>query len=148
MIITWLKPGVPKRHLLLNAASLWLIAAVLLIYRGKQLLPGTEHFWPGIFLAAAAGIFMFFLVFLQLSIKLIRRIRALEILKPCVFSFFDLKGYIMMFIMIGLGIFLRRSEIISEEILAYFYFSMSIPLLLSSLRFFLAWIRYPAILEN
>jgi hypothetical protein len=144
-ILVRLKPGVPKRYLLLVAAFIWLVAGGILIYRGEELLPGLDHFFWGMVSVLTGGLLMFLLFFLRLSIKLIKRITSMEILKPCVFSFFDLKGYFMMAIMISLGIILRRSGIISMELLAYFYFTMSIPLLLSSIRFFIAWKKYPLI---
>ena len=88
-ILVRIKPGVPKRYLLLIAAFMWLMAGSILVYRGEVLLPNFHHFWIGMAMVLIGGLSMFFIVFLKLSLKLIRRINAMEILNPCVFSFFE-----------------------------------------------------------
>jgi hypothetical protein len=140
-----IKPGVPKRYLLLVAGMIWLFAGGFLAYRGEHMLPGMSHLWIGIISSLVTGIGLFFLFFLKISFKHIRRITALEILRPCVFSFFDLKGYLMMALMIGMGVALRLTHLVDPEILGYFYMAMSIPLLLSAVRFFLAWRKFDSI---
>jgi hypothetical protein len=139
------KPGIPKRYLLLVVALLWFAAGAILIYRGEMMLQGSYPALLFLLISIAGGVLMFFLVFLKLSLRLIKRITSLEILKPCIFSFFDVRGYIMMVVMIAMGILLRRSGILSLDLLAYFYFMMSIPLMISSVRFFIAWKKYPQI---
>lgn len=140
-----IKPGVPKRYLLLVAAIMWFSAGTFLIIRGEFILPGFEHFWPRLLVVIVAGMAMFFLIFIRLSLNHIRRINAIEIIKPCIFSFFDFKGYLMMLFMITLGVTLRKTHVITAELLSYFYFTMSIPLILSAIRFFLAWRNYKSL---
>jgi len=143
-----MKPGVPKRYLLLVAGGIWLFAGGFLEYRGEHMLPGFSHLWIGSAAAIILGISLFLLFFLKISYKHITRITSLQIIRPCVFSFFDLKGYAMMALMIGMGIALRRTGIANPEVLGYFYMGMGIPLLLSAIRFFMAWRKFHAIIRQ
>ena len=55
--------------------------------------------------------------------------------KKSVFCFFDLKGYLMMVFMMGLGITLRRSHLLSDFFFAFFYTGLGTALSISGLRF-------------
>ena len=136
------KPGIPKRHLLLVAAGIWLFAGLFLLFRGIGSLEEADVRWWKSLLAVVGGIVFFLLVFVRISSKHITRITALEILKPCVFSFFDLKSYFIMLVMITLGVAVRKLHLISGEVISYFFITMAIPLLSSSVRFFAAWRNY------
>lgn len=57
----------------------------------------------------------------------------------CIFSFFSVRSYLLMFIMISMGILLRKSELIEVGHLAFLYMMMGVPLLLSAIRFYLEW---------
>lgn len=80
------------------------------------------------------------LLFAKISGKHIRRIRGLNIPYPCAFSFFNLRGYLMMAMMITGGIMLRRFDVINKEWLYNFYVAMGVPLLISATRFFYFWV--------
>ncbi|MFH1160177.1 MAG: hypothetical protein V1733_04430 [bacterium] len=136
------KPGVPKRHLLLAATAVWLFAGVFLLYRGIRILPVTSFLGLKIPLAVLAGIVFFHVLFLRVSLKHITRIRSLEILRPCIFSFFDWKSYLLMGSMIASGILVRRSGLFDLQWVSLFYITMATPLLLSAVRFFRAWMKY------
>jgi len=141
-ILFQVKPGVPKRHLLLVAAAVWLFAGGFLLYRGILMSP--EITYPGlkIPLAFVAGLIFFQILFLRISLKHITRIRSLEILRPCVFSFFNWKSYLIMAVMISSGILVRRSGLIGMQYISLFYITMATPLLLSAGRFLRAWTKY------
>ncbi|HUX42057.1 MAG TPA: hypothetical protein VMV83_12905 [Rectinemataceae bacterium] len=141
------KPGVPKRYLLLAAGLAWTTAGLILGLRGMLWVIGHDSFVPVHFLIAVTlGLVFFQLVFAKVSLKHITRIHALDIVRPSLFAFFDAKGYVMMALMISLGIFLRRSHIVASEILYNFYVFMGTPLIVSALRFYYAFIRYPRLL--
>lgn len=137
-----MKPGIPRRHLLLVATSVWLFAGGFLLFRGIRMLP--EMTLPGlkIPLAVIAGLVFFHLLFLRVSLKHITRIRALEILRPCIFSFFDWKSYAIMVVMIFSGVLVRKSGWINPQWISLFFITMATPLLLSAVRFFRAWGKY------
>ncbi|WP_318348641.1 hypothetical protein [Aquipluma nitroreducens] len=60
----------------------------------------------------------------------------METERPVVFSFFNLKSYVMMFSMITMGVTLRLTGLVSPANLALVYVTMGIPLLMSSIRFY------------
>lgn len=141
------KPGVPKRYLLLVAGLAWTTAGLILGLRGVIWVVSHDSFVPlHVIVALTFGLVFFQLVFAKVSLKHITRIRELEILRPSLFAFFDAKGYIMMGLMISLGIFLRRTSFVPPEYLYNFYVLMGTPLLVSALRFYYAFIRYPQLL--
>lgn len=142
-----LKPAIPKRHLLLVAASVWLFAGGFLLFRGIRMLPETNYPWLKIPVAVFAGLLFFHLLFLHVSLKHITRIRSLEILRPCIFSFFDWKSYLMMTIMIISGILVRKTGWVDPQWISLFFITMSTPLLLSAVRFFKAWRKYGVIVK-
>jgi len=141
-----IKPGVPKRSLLMVAAFVWLFAGTMLLFRGIISVPqGSWHIWE-VAISVAGGLLFFWVLFLRISSKHILRIHSLTILHPCVFSFFNFRSYILMIIMITMGISVRKLHIVSPEAISYFYVSMAIPLLISAARFFIAWKKYNEII--
>jgi len=75
-------------------------------------------------------------MFDRISSKHVNRIKSIEIERPIVFSFFNLKSYLMMFSMITMGVSLRLSGLVAPAHLAMVYVTMGIPLLMSSFRFY------------
>lgn len=131
-----LKPETSKRSLLFLAGLAWLVAGVMLISRGIVVAGNTSlQIWIRVILSIIAGGLFYRFVFSGISIKQIRRIINLENNKPCLFSFFSLKSYFMMLIMIVTGLVLRKSGIIHPEYLSAMYVTMGIPLMISSFRF-------------
>jgi hypothetical protein len=106
---------------------------------------GGWQLWE-IAVSLAGGIIFFRVLFFRISSKHILRISSLEILRPCVFSFFNFRSYLLMALMITMGISVRKFHLISAEFLAYFYITMATPLLLSAARFFWAWNKYQEII--
>ncbi len=139
------KPGVPKRSLLMVAAGVWLFAGGFLMLRGiRSMPPGSWAAWKT--LASIAGGLVFFrILFLRISSKHISRITALEILRPCVFSFFNFRSYLMMALMITMGVTVRKLHLVSAQSISYFFICMAIPLVISALRFVAAFINYQRI---
>ena len=138
-----LKPSVSRRNLLLVAGFAWTIAGGMLISRALMALQAMDHYlWLEILAGLALGIVFYLALFARISKKHITRITLITIDNPCFFSFFNLRSYILMAIMITAGITFRKLDIINREILYTFYLTMGIPLLVSAIRFFSAWIRH------
>ncbi len=136
-----LKPGVPKRALFFIAATVWGFAGVLLCARGwKQAMqaPLVLLFTLGVIFVIAFDHY----IFSRIPRKHIQRITSIRHDAPCVFSFLDWRGYIMMATMITLGIVLRVSGVVSLRTLGTVYVFMGIFLLLSAFRFASAGILY------
>ncbi len=138
-----LKPGIPKRYLLFVAALAWTFAGGMLLVRGFTFLNShTSMLWEKISGSLIGGIIFYLILFSKISAKHIRRIVNLHEDKPCAFSFFDLKSYGLMSIMITTGVLLRLSGIIPMIYLSVFYISMGTPLFLSAFRFYYSGFRY------
>ena len=143
-----IKPSVPKRYLLLVASGVWLFAGSFLMFRGIRNIPvDGVTFWK-ILLSAGAGCVFFWILFLRVSTRHIHRITTLDIIRPCIFSFFDWKSYLLMVLMIGMGIAVRNLHLINDETISYFFITMSVPLIISAVRFFLAWKKYEIITKD
>jgi SanA protein len=137
------KPGVPKRILLFIAGFMWTFAGSMLWFRGFKTViecgfPVKWTLWIGFI----GGLLFYLLLFARISLKHSKRIFAIPVDKPCAFSFFSIKGYIMMLLMISSGVLLRLSGSVDPVIIGVFYVIMGFPLLLSSLRFWYFGIRY------
>ncbi|MEI6091629.1 MAG: hypothetical protein WCR42_14330 [bacterium] len=132
-----LKPRLPKRYLLFIAAFVWTFAGGMLLFKGIAFYVNDPmYLWLRILVSLVCGSLFYILMFSKISAKHTKRIMNLKIEKPCMFSFFNFKAYIMMAIMISGGILLRRSGIVPPFYLSILYTTMGIPLFLSSLRFF------------
>jgi hypothetical protein len=139
-LIQKFKPSVSKHNLLFIAGLAWTTAGGILAGRGLSYL--VEHGqYLGWRLAGGLvfGLIFYVLLFAKISRKHIKRIHGLKIPYPCAFSFFNIRGYLMMAIMITGGILLRRFDVINKEWLYNFYVTMGVPLLVSASRFFYYW---------
>lgn len=138
-----LKPGIPKRGLLFIAASVWGFVSFRLLSIGvANILENTPLWWAYVAGGAALSIPFFKFFFLRISEKHIKRMLGVKSLRPCLFSFFDIKGYFIMMFMISLGIFSQRIKAIPAFYLGTFYTSLGLALLFSALNFLFSGIRY------
>ncbi len=136
-----LKPAVPRRLLLIIAGIFWSFAGGMLMWRSLSgFLSEVKKPALLIILSIVGGLIFYFLLFSKISRKHIRRILGLKPEKPCLFAFFNVKSYILMSVMITSGILLRKSELLDYRVLYSIYLFMSLPLLLSSLKFYYYWV--------
>ena len=142
MKVNDLTPRISKHYLLLVSALVWTFAGGLLLKRGYTFLMNYPDFIALKFAGCLIGGFIFFkLLFNKISGKHVLRIQQLPIDRPCLFSFFNFRSYLMMGIMISSGIFLRKSAAISPEYLSLIYIMMGIPLLMSSFRLYYTFFK-------
>ena len=143
------KPAVPKRYLLFIAAVAWTVAGLILWTRAAGLV--IHESFPlhwSIVLGVTWGTLFYLLIFARVSLKHSRRIFNIALDRPCAFSFFSVKSYIMMLVMIGAGVFLRISADIDPVIIGVFYMIMGFPLMLSSVRFWYYGFRYERFIKK
>lgn len=134
------KPSVSKHNLLFIAGLAWTTAGGILAGRGlAYLLAHPEHLGWRLAGGVALGFVFYVLLFAKISRRHIRRIHGINIPYPCAFSFFNLRGYFMMAMMITGGIMLRKFDVINKDWLYNFYITMGMPLLISASRFFYFW---------
>lgn len=130
------KPGVPRYVLFHVAGAVWGAAAGFLCIRGAEYgMNGSLPALPSLLLGIAAGASFYRFLFFRISTKHINRIRSLQHPRPCVFSFLDWRGYILMGLMITTGVFLRTAGIAPLSLLAVLYLGMGTPLAISAVRF-------------
>lgn len=147
-IIHSIKPYLPKRYLLFIAAMVWTFAGGMLLYKGSTLIMNyRSFFWLRLISSTVGGILFYLVLFSKISFKHTRRIVNLKNDHPCLFSFFNIKSYIMMTVMITSGILLRKSGIVAPEYLSILYITMGIPLFLSAFRFYYYGIFYDEVID-
>jgi hypothetical protein len=62
--------------------------------------------------------------------------------RPCIFGFFDLRGYILMSLMIAMGIMVSRWDVIPEIYKGTFFISLGLSLLASALFYIVEGIKF------
>ncbi len=138
-----IKPRGTKRLLLFMAAFLWTFAGSMLLVKGIGYLPYMKNlFILKIISSIGGGILFYILMFSKISSKHVKRILSMDIERPCLFSFFNIKSYILMTTMVTFGISLRKFNLLPMEYLPVLYITMGIPLALSSVRFYYHGIWY------
>ena len=129
-------PHIPKRSLILVAGLVWLIAGINIFRIGE---PNMTTHWksPYLPLLGATVIFLLFyhLIFSRMVKKHSKRIMGYDGEKIMILRFFDLKSYIIMAFMMGLGIWLRSSNILKPLHLGVFYSGLGAALIAAGLFF-------------
>jgi hypothetical protein len=142
-ILQILKPGVPKVVLIALGAALWGFAAYRILKMGFIFIEkhALHHFLN--YLIGVAGFIPFFLlVFRKVSLRYITRIKNLPHRRPCMFAFFDLRGYIMMSFMITMGILVSHWKVIPELYKGTFFISLGLSLLASSIFYIIEGVQF------
>ena len=148
-VIQVLKPKATKRILLFMAAFVWTFAGSMLLYKGFLMSHDVKNYlMVKVLLSSVGGLLFFMFMFDKLSLKHTRRIIYMENDKPCLFSFFNLRSYILMVFMITGGVLIRTSGILSSEYLIIIYITMGIPLFLSAVRFYYYGIFYKKLIAS
>ena len=104
--------AVSKRTLLLVAGLVWGIAGFRVFTLGEG---DVSSYNGSVIISTAISFIIFFIffnfIFKKMSVKHTKRIVNSKLRKQCVFSFFDVKGYIIMGCMMTFGIIVRSSGI-------------------------------------
>jgi hypothetical protein len=142
-MMNWFVLRVSKRYLLLVAALVWTLAGSILLFRGVFTNHVHEPHWSlKIGFCVIGGMLFYRAMFDRISSTHVNRIKGMVVERPIIFSFFNLKSYLMMFSMILLGVTLRLSGWVAPAYLAMVYVTMGIPLLMSSVRFYYTFFRF------
>lgn len=142
-ILQTLKPGVPKPVLIALGAALWGFAAYRILKMGFILIEKHSLHHMLNYLIGIAGFVPFFLlVFRKVSLSYISRIKNLPQSRPCMFAFFDVRGYIMMSFMITIGIMINHWKVIPELYMGTFFISLGLSLLASSIFYIVEGVQF------
>ena len=126
---------VRSKYLLLIAAAVWLIAGSQVARMGiEAIVAGAAPVWT-----LVVGIPVTFLVFHRMFSQLVgkhaARIRSYGEEKMHVLKFFDVKGYVIMAVMMGGGVALRSFHLVPGWFIAFFYTGLGIALALAGIAF-------------
>ena len=136
-----MKYGVSPNTLLITAGTIWSLAGVNILRIGLTCWIDDGHYW--LFKVCEASlVFLLFsgIIFHRLYKKHTLRISQKKG-KHCPFSFFDVKGWIVMIGMIAMGIVIRTCHLLPDSFIAVFYTGLSLALLGTGLRFIWYWWR-------
>lgn len=135
-----MKYGVNKQFLLITAGLVWIIAGVNILRIGiVTWINNAENWMFKIGEATIVFLFFFILIFKKLYYKHTLRIEQKKEDKHCPFSFFDIKGWLIMIFMITLGITIRSFHLLPESFISVFYTGLSIALILTGILFIRYW---------
>ncbi len=137
------KPGVPKKVLFKIAGVVWILAGTILLLRGIVALSNDVESLPYSFLIGLSGGLLFYLlVFSNVSGRYIRRMAGLKDQRPCAFSFFSWKSYLVMACMITMGVLASKCHLVGQHPVHIFFLIMSVPLIIAGLRFLRSGITF------
>lgn len=129
------KPAVTKGVRLFLAGGLWCCVGSMLLCLAATWFRETPAEQRYLLMGGGLlfGLFMHHFVFLKMVNKNLARILPVEE-KRCLFSFMPWKSYLIIPVMIGMGMLLRRSSF-PKPYLAVIYMGIGLALLLSSIRY-------------
>lgn len=132
---------VRAKYLLLIAAGVWFIAGIN-IFRLGLLACMSGNVAPWIMVVGIPVIFVLFhMMFSKLVGKHSDRIRSYGEDKMHVLKFFDIKGYLIMAVMMGGGISLRAFGIVPDWFVAFFYTGLGAALALAGVGFLVHYVK-------
>ena len=138
-----LKPGVRKCWLYILSGLMWTGVGIFLIRLAVgwiTVLGWNEGLWYWLSGMLAAGI-IYTLGFSNLAETNIRRIDSLSAKRPCLFAFQDWQSYLIIPVMMGMGIALRRTSFLPRPLLGVLYLGIGGGLLAASINYYLFLFR-------
>lgn len=139
-IMKKLKPGVNKKTLIIIGGLVWLTAGINVLKIGYTDVTSANIF--EVVYSVIIFLIFFKFIFSKMAKKHLNRINNKNSKKLCVFSFFDIKGYIIMAFMMTFGIGLRSVGLINPNYLGLFYIGLGFALACGGLIFLINGIKY------
>lgn len=136
---------VNKEHLLLMQVLCWLGPGIKILITGIQAMLQVqtnhhERVWWLCMIAVAVAI-CFSLMFDNFIKRYTARILNFPERKKSLFAFFDLRGYVLIFFMMGLGIGLKFIPGMPREFFAGFYPGLGTALSIAGVRYLVSWCK-------
>jgi hypothetical protein len=133
------KITVNKRTLLLLAGVLWSFAGGRILTLGyEDLFINSQGAWEYLLFSLVTFSVFYVYIFSKMVKKHINRIISSSLSRHCIFSFFDLRGYAVMIVMIAGGIALRNAHVINAVYLGSFYLGLGSALFSAGIKFLTA----------
>lgn len=132
-----------KKTLLIYAAIVWMFAGGMVMKLGYEVLLAAQGY-KMISVIVAIGVFLifYFSIFSKMVHKHEKRIKNKEKERLCVFSFFDVKGYVIMACMMTLGVVIRSMSFIPPMYWAPFYVGLGTALFSAGILFVRGWMKW------
>ena len=134
---------VNREHLLLMQVLCWLAPGIVMTRKGILAMLAVNELHPErvwwLTLIAVAVVVCFSLMFNNFIIRYTNRILSFPERKKSLFAFFDLKGYVLIIFMIGLGISLKYIPGMPVEFFAGFYPGLGLALSIAGIRYLVSW---------
>ena len=135
-----MKYGVNRKVLLITAGIVWMAAGANILRIGIVTWLTDSQYWLfKIGEATVVFLLFFLLVFKKLYYKHTKRIEQKKKEKNCPFSFFDVKGWIVMVFMITFGITIRSFHLLPDAFISVFYTGLSLALMSTGVLFIRSW---------
>lgn len=135
---------VRKHHLLLMQVLCWLAPGIVIFRKGILAMIAVAETNPQqvwwLLLIAVGVLVAFLLMFHKFVNRYTERILNFPTPNKSLFAFFDIKGYILIFFMMGLGISLKYMPFLPTQFFAAFYPGLGGALTVSGIRFFVSWL--------
>ncbi len=136
---------VNREHLLLMQVLCWLAPGIVITRKGILAMLTVNELHPErvwwLTLIAVAVVVCFSLMFNNFIIRYTNRILSFSERKKSLFAFFDVKGYILIIFMMGLGISLKFIPGMPAEFFAGFYPGLGLALSIAGIRYLISWCR-------
>jgi uncharacterized membrane protein YkvI len=129
---------IPTKMLLLVAAAVWLIAGACVVSVGVT--AGNAAWSLNTTIALLIVFLLFLIMFLMISRKHIKRVLGYTDKLSSITKFFDANSYAIMAVMILLGVTVRISGLVPDNIIAPFYTGLGLALLVSALYYLVTYI--------
>ncbi len=127
--------GVNRQFLMFMAGVVWILAGVNILCIGIMTWINISSFQLFRVCEAIVVFLLFFnFVFKKLFYKHTRRIEQKKD-KSCPFAFFDVKGWIIMAVMITVGILVRKFQLLPNTFISVFYVGLSSALIITGVLF-------------
>ena len=135
-----MKYGVNRKVLLITAGIVWMTAGANILRIGIVTWLTDSQYWLfKIGEATVVFLLFFLLVFKKLYYKHTKRIEQKKKEKNCPFSFFDVKGWIVMVFMLTFGITIRSFHLLRDAFISVFYTGLSLALMSTGVLFIRYW---------
>ena len=144
-----MKYGVNRQVLLITAGIVWIVAGANIVRIGIVIWLNDSQYWLfKIGEATVVFLLFFILIFRRLYYKHTERISQKKHEKNCPFSFFDVKGWVIMTFMISLGISIRSMHLLPNSFISVFYTGLSLALIATGFLFIRYWWIRRHVLNN
>mgnify|MGYP003301074863 CR=1 FL=1 len=128
-----------KEHLYVVAAAIWGIPGIIISIKGisAYLIQSSGNLW-WLFLVTIFVSISFFFIFRRIVNRYCARIASLTD-KVGIWETFPVRGWLLLFFMMGLGISLKLIPGIPSEFFAGFYPGLGTALSIAGIRYFVSW---------